>query len=143
MGNVMFPGVVGVRQAPVRPSRQDGVQAQHARSGARSSGGVRVTGKRTGVRNGSPVLTVTMSDGAERTYSANALVDGLIGRTDLLAGPVHGGRGGERPARVGRRDGEAAGDRHSRLIDSITYDTAVALGRSRRDLRGVRARYGR
>jgi hypothetical protein len=143
MGNVMFPGVVGVRQAPARPSRQGGVQAQHARGGARATSGARVVGKRTGMRNGSPVVTVTMSDGTERTYLADRLVDGLTARTDLLAGPVRAGRGVDRPARVGRRDGEAAGDRHSRLIDSITYDTAMALGRSGRALRGVRARHGR
>lgn len=122
---VMFPGVVGVRPKPATPVRTGGVQAQYVRGGALTLDGERVDGKRVGIRNGERVVTVTVG-GRERTYRADALVEAVPGRRDLPAGPLGSKGGVDRPARVGRGDGESAGDRHSRLIDSITYDTAQA-----------------
>lgn len=129
MGRIVIQGVVGVRQAPAEPFRSGGVQAQFARNGERTVSGARVVGKTVGLRNGQRIVTVATTDGVRRTYRAESLVDGMAGRKDLLAGPVGGRRGDDRPARIGRGDGESPGDRHSRLIESITYNTAVGRGR--------------
>jgi hypothetical protein len=132
MGRIVINGVVGVRQAPATPYRQGGVQAQHARGGALDTLGRRVTGKRPGVRNGEPWVGVTYSDGTSTGSRAERVLPGSAARRDLLAGPTTAGRCGDRPARVGRGDGESSGDRHSRLIDSITYDTAATVRFTRR-----------
>jgi hypothetical protein len=128
---IMFPGVVGVRQAPARPVREGGVRAEFARAGERMASGARVTSKRTGVIDGGLAVVVGFSDGTEQTLRADRMVQGSRPRTDMLAGPVSAGRCGDRPSRIGRGDGETPGDRHSRLIDAITYDTAATLRHTR------------
>lgn len=127
MGRITINGVVGVRKAAARPYAQGGVQAQHVRAGAQDQIGRRVVGKRTGVRNGVPWVRVDYSDGTSVASPADRLLAGSVARRDILAGPVTAGRVGDRPARIGRGDGESRSDRHARLIDAITYDTAATV----------------
>jgi hypothetical protein len=103
-----------------------GMQARQLKRGS-LVGGQRVIGMRRGMASvpgyaGSfPTVSVQLED---LSWTApmflNQVVPGTRPVTDLPAGPVGAGRG-MRANRTGRRDGESAGDRHSRLIDSIQY----------------------
>lgn len=71
--------------------------------------------------NGRDGVLVTVK--GERTgvfYAHGVRVAGTRKRTDMPAGPVRSGRGTHYTA-PGRRDGESARDRHSRLVDNIVY----------------------
>jgi hypothetical protein len=140
MGEIIY---FGPAPQPVRPFRQGGVQAQHIRNGALHSSGARVTGKVPCGGLAGPAWVIGLSDGTQLPpYRADECVPGFAPRSDLSAGPV---KGSAKANRVGRRDGESAGDRHSRLVESAEYALDVAmvrLGRAQasasiwRELRG-------
>ncbi len=83
-------------------------------------GAARVVGRSTGLLNGRVVVSVRLSDGTVLRSYPGSRVAGTRPRTDLPAGPVGAGRGMRSTSR-GRRDGESAGDRHSRLMDGLVY----------------------
>lgn len=88
-------------------------------------GGALVYGRRIvrmsrGVMNGRKWVFVAFSDGSRGEYLIGKRVPGTGPRTDLPAGPVGSGRG-QKSTGAGWRDGESAGDRHSRLIDRLVY----------------------
>lgn len=83
-------------------------------------GGRRVVKMARGFLNRMPYVFVTLDNGKRAEYRVGTRVPGTPPRTDMPAGPVGAGRGA-RSMGAGRRDGESAGDRHSRLIDNIVY----------------------
>ncbi|MER5608208.1 hypothetical protein AB0F93_00360 [Micromonospora tulbaghiae] len=88
--------------------------------------GRRVVGLSPTLRSGQKWITVTLEPvkrgkrGEQLSFREGTRVPGTRPRTDLPAGPVRSGP----PAlfmAAGRRDGESAGDRHSRMIGNIVY----------------------
>lgn len=102
--------------------------AKQLRNGAMVNGR-RVVAMSPGLLNGRKVISVRYSDGEPATYGLNDRVPDSLPRTDLIAGPTHlepGRRarwisGARSTGRVGRFDGDSAGDRHSRLMDGLVY----------------------
>jgi len=92
-------------------------------------GGTRVLSIVPAMLNGQRMISVRYADGTRGMYRPDREVPGSRPRTDLMAGPVHllpgrrtGGIGGARSAgRVGRIDGESAGDRHARQLGALVY----------------------
>jgi len=83
--------------------------------------GKRITGLAPARRNGCSGVVVTLNNQVAGVFYPDGVrVPGTTARTDMPAGPVSSG-GGTHYTRPGRRDGESSRDRHSRLIDSITY----------------------
>lgn len=83
-------------------------------------GGRRVVKMGRGFLNQVPYVFVTLDNGKRVECQVGRRVPGTLPRTDMPAGPVRSAP----PALlmgVGRRDGEDARDRHSRLIDNIVY----------------------
>ncbi|WP_047892584.1 hypothetical protein [Micromonospora sp. RV43] len=80
----------------------------------------RVIRKSTGLMNGVAWVFVRFHDGSRGEYRVGRRVPGIPPRTDMPAGPVGAGRG-VRSTGAGWRDGESAGDRHSRFIDRLVY----------------------
>lgn len=101
----------------------EGMYAEDIRRGALIDG-MRVVGMSPARVDGRGVIVVRLDDGTKsgqsRTYTVGARVSGTRRRTDVPAGPVRSGNG-THYTRPGRRDGESARDRHSRLIDGLVY----------------------
>lgn len=89
--------------------------------------GRRVAGMCRGRMNGQAYIFVELESakrgkrGERLEFRVGTRVPGTRPRTDLPAGPVRATRAPMLMAAVGRRDGEDARDRHSRLIDNIVY----------------------
>jgi hypothetical protein len=107
-----------------------GLKAGHYRAGLMMADGRRVTGKRTGVRNGQRVVTLTFDTGAPWTGAADTVPDVAPRRTagavPMMAGPTRGGRSipqqeifaalaPPRRKRVGTVDG------YERLLERMAY----------------------
>ncbi|MFG1872124.1 hypothetical protein [Micromonospora arborensis] len=93
--------------------------AEQLRAGALVYGR-RIVRMSRGLMNGRRWVFVRFCDGSQAEYLIGKRVPGTGPRTDLPAGPVGSGRG-QKSTGAGRRDGESAGDRHSRLIDGFVY----------------------
>lgn len=89
--------------------------------------GRRVVRKSPGFKNGRAYIFVELEPakrgkrGERLEFLVGTRVAGTRPRTDMPAGPVASGRGAKTIYVSGRRDGESATDRNSRLIDSIVY----------------------